>query len=41
VSNEPGISIHVLGADLGRQRRNVFEPIRYKVRAVEGESMMR
>jgi predicted metal-dependent enzyme (double-stranded beta helix superfamily) len=41
VSDEPGISIHVLGADLRRQRRHVFEPIRYAVREVEGESMMR
>jgi predicted metal-dependent enzyme (double-stranded beta helix superfamily) len=41
VSDEPGISIHVLGADLRRQRRHVFEPIRWRVREVEGESMMR
>jgi predicted metal-dependent enzyme (double-stranded beta helix superfamily) len=41
VSDEPGISIHVLGADLRRQRRNVFEPVRWRVREVEGESMMR
>ncbi|MGI8552914.1 MAG: hypothetical protein ACR2PL_19320 [Dehalococcoidia bacterium] len=41
VSDEPGISIHVLGADLRRQRRHVFEPVRWAVREVEGESMMR
>lgn len=41
VSDEPGISIHVLGADLRRQRRHVFEPLRWAVREVEGESMMR
>jgi 3-mercaptopropionate dioxygenase len=41
VSDEPGISIHVLGADLRRQRRNVYEPVVWKVREVEGESMMR
>lgn len=41
VSDEPGVSIHVLGADLRRQRRHVFEPLRYRVRDVEGESMMR
>jgi len=41
VSDEPGISIHVLGADLRRQRRNVYEPVRWIVREVEGESMMR
>jgi predicted metal-dependent enzyme (double-stranded beta helix superfamily) len=41
VSDEPGISIHVLGADLRRQRRHVFEPLRWRVREVEGESMMR
>ncbi len=41
VSDEPGVSIHVLGADLRRQRRHVFEPARWVVRDVEGESMMR
>src|SRR5581483_5334058 len=41
VSDEPGISIHVLGADLRRQRRNVYEPVVYRIREVEGESMMR
>ena len=41
VSDEPGISIHVLGADLRRQRRHVFEPVRWAVREIEGESMMR
>lgn len=41
VSEEPGISIHVLGADLRRQRRHIFEPVRWAVREVEGESMMR
>lgn len=41
VSDEPGISIHVLGADLRHQRRHIFEPVRWAVREVEGESMMR
>lgn len=41
VSEEPGISIHILGADLRRQRRHVFEPVQWRVREVEGEAMMR
>jgi 3-mercaptopropionate dioxygenase len=39
VSAEPGLSIHVLGADLKRQRRRIFDVAAGRCEEVEGVSM--
>ena len=41
LGDEPGISIHVLGTDLGQQRRHIFHPGEGTVEDWEGGSMMR
>ena len=41
VSAEPGLSIHVLGADLKRQRRRIFDVEAGRCEEVEGVSMAR
>src|SRR5215208_4127330 len=41
VSYEPGISVHVLGADLSRQRRRIFDVAAGRCEEVEGVSMAR
>jgi predicted metal-dependent enzyme (double-stranded beta helix superfamily) len=41
VSTEPGLSIHVLGADLTRQRRRIFDVETGRCEEVEGVSMAR
>jgi 3-mercaptopropionate dioxygenase len=41
VSPEPGLSVHVLGADLNRQRRRIFDVATGRCEEVEGVSMAR
>ena len=41
VSAEPGLSVHVLGADLKRQRRRIFDVAAGRCEEVEGVSMAR
>jgi 3-mercaptopropionate dioxygenase len=41
VSDEPGLSVHVLGADLNRQRRRIFDVVAGRCEEVEGVSMAR
>jgi len=41
VSAEPGLSVHVLGADLNRQRRRIFDVAAGRCEEVEGVSMAR
>jgi 3-mercaptopropionate dioxygenase len=41
VSPEPGLSVHVLGADLNRQRRRIFDVATGRCEEVEGISMAR
>jgi predicted metal-dependent enzyme (double-stranded beta helix superfamily) len=41
VSPEPGLSVHVLGADLSRQRRRIFDVAAGRCEEVEGVSMAR
>ncbi len=41
VSDEPGLSVHVLGADLKRQRRRIFDVGEGRCEEVEGVSMAR
>ena len=41
VSPEPGLSVHVLGADLSRQRRRIFDVAASRCEEVEGVSMAR
>jgi 3-mercaptopropionate dioxygenase len=41
VSPEPGLSVHVLGADLNRQRRRIFDVAAGRCEEVEGVSMAR
>ena len=41
VSAEPGLSVHVLGADLNRQRRRIFDVDAGRCEEVEGVSMAR
>ena len=39
VGDAPSYSLHVLGADLGRQHRHIFDPQTGEVTAVEGRGM--
>ena len=39
VDGVPSYSLHVLGADLGRQHRNIFDVETGEVTAVEGRGM--
>ncbi len=39
VGGQPSYSLHVLGADLGRQHRHIFDPARGTVTAVDGRGM--
>ena len=41
VSPDPGLSVHVLGADLSRQRRRIFDVAAGLCEEVEGVSMAR
>lgn len=41
LGDEPGVSIHVLGADLRHQQRHIFHPERGTVEDWDGGSMMR
>lgn len=39
VGDAPSYSLHVLGVDLGRQKRNIFDPETGEVTAVDGRGM--
>jgi predicted metal-dependent enzyme (double-stranded beta helix superfamily) len=39
VGDQPSYSLHVLGVDLGRQHRNIFDPATGEVTAIAGQGM--